>query len=487
MHTNSPYPLRGIDHLSVTAIRSYSECEVQSAYTRNFVGAPKPKAPVARVYGVAIHKLLEQTGRHWWSKVSQEGKPLEVNGPSKKFVAYGRIFIEKVLREKMGARGGNAEVEPLLWPFERDRDSLNEAEWQERITEEIGKYIGRGYLALEAMRLQFCEPMDQKSMLFELDFSHSNITLKTPIGPLKLHGQIDRIDAFADGDVLYDYTSGWVVNTYKNRKAIVDDLQMTIYHYVKNLLTSRPPKAMYIQPLEFRKDFLYEHGGSTFRKLAIAIPDRSHPEFIKDVQLLAHDVWEMVDMVVRAHCFSKTEKEEWQPKSSYGKKAGFAESVKQSRFVPRIGDWCTNCAFVNHCRDDHRQDWLVHEGRHRRLIGIEDAPIVQLLPMQEPQQRQDTLFDKAPARSVYRSKPLKELRQEMIGSKNFVARNQVNVVLNNVLKLMINKGQCPCTQPKMKLYPIWILPYIPEINSKHVSIAEVCKSCPHPNCPRAQE
>ena len=285
-----PYPLKNVDHASVSALRLYMTCEAEGAYQRNYVGAPKPPLPVPLAFGIATHKLLDQAGKYWWKKVKTEGRPL---GPEegRNFVNYGRVFVGKVFAEQLNPRGTRI-PQKLQWFSEAARQRWSPEELEERITEAKGKYLGKIWNALEALRLEFTEQRDLRDMLFEYTFG----TKKRPAvlsyngWQDNLHGQIDRIEVDDAGYEVGDYKTGWIVKLYQSdRIHLVEDLQMTGYWEFLRKHFGKPPRLMYFQPLEFRSEDLKRLGPGLLRSLRIPVPPRTE-EHLNDMVLLARDV-----------------------------------------------------------------------------------------------------------------------------------------------------------------------------------------------------
>lgn len=491
---NSPYPLKGINHLSASAIADYAgNCEAKSAYRRNFVGVPDLGLPVAAVYGVAIHTLCERLCRQWWRGISQTGQPLNFEDAQKQ-IRYGMMFVKNVLTEQEhSARGEGFPPERIRWMTEAEKASLKPAEYEEQIKEKIGQYQGRAYNALAAVALEYSAPLPFSQMVFEFNFSGLRLTVGKPgtLWQARLEGQIDRIRYAPDGYDVTDYKTGYVISEYEKRKKLAEDIQMTIYNLAMLQKEGRPPKEMFIQPLEIRKEFRHKHLAQTLPLLRKPVPIRTEAHF-RDLNLLASDVLRMIHYVVNADRYSRQEREEWRPESAEAEKLGLHENVAQARFIPRIGSWCQKaCQYYELCQKDHADDWA--EYRLRYVTDPEEGVQVPLPipPPRDGREAQGVLFDREAKRSPYQSKKNRLLKREMVASGNFFPKTKLRGIatlslrgslVEDIQKTLLLDGHCPCT--KFQLTPRFVLENLGLLENQLVTVKELARYCPCEHCPR---
>ena len=495
---NSPYKLKESPHLSATGIRTYLSCEAQGAYSRNFDDVPNVPTPIAMGVGIALHYMNEDFGKHLW-------KHYKLNGPigkeeHKGWVNFGRIFLEKMLNGLCGSRGPGSPPENFRFRTDKKASELNPREYNEALAQEKSNYLGTMYIALEALRRQFTVPREWTDLEFEFKFSGSEVGLKEisewakgPLFSIKeavtwsypITGSIDLLEVYPSGYDITDYKSGWIINQYKDRFKLAEDIQMTLYSYACLELLGRLPSNIYIQPLEMSKAWLEKHDSEALRKLRILVPPRTEPEYFEDITIIGKDIQSMVNMVVNPSKYTEAERQMWRPKSGVARKAGLADSVRQSRFVPRIGPWCDNCKFLELCQKDHLADWQAKRETETCEIPEETNGFQHFNLPQKPEIDQLTLFEPAKAKSTYLPKGKKSEKQAMLESKNFVPDSKLKAPLTNKAKSLLT-GVCPCVQ--YKLYPIWLLELVPHlIRGKLTELHSLGSDCPWGNCPRRKE
>lgn len=481
--TPSPYPLKNVGHISVSALKLYMACEAQGAYQRNYLGIPKPALPVPIAFGIAAHKLLEQAGKFWWGKTKTEGHPLG-SDEGRNFVRYGTVFVAKVLAGQKNPRGTGRPAE-LQWWSESARNRWSPEELVKRIAAEKQKYQGKIWNILEALRLEFTQPLAFRQMHFEYIFGTKQrpATLSHDGWQDRFRGQVDRIEVDDSGYEIWDYKTGWIVKLYQtDRIHLVEDLQMTGYWEFLRKHFGTPPRQMYFLPLEFRSEDLKRLGPGLLRSLRVCVPARTE-EHLRDMALLARDVHAMLGMIVKWRQFSDRDREEWVPRSSYARKAGFAESVREARFKARPGPHCLNCPFVNVCPTDHPQDWSTD--RQEQLVNLTGeeglfAPPPSSQPEKEPQ---PWLFSDLEYRSPHYRKPEKTVRERLLASGGFVRKDRFTSQLNAALKLLESQGTCPCLD--LNLRPKFLFAIAKRLAyGEEVKPAELGQDCPFDQCPR---
>lgn len=495
---NSPYRLKGIGHLSASALSDYAgNCEAKSAYRgRNFIGVPEVGQPVAAVYGVAIHALCDRFGKQWWRQVRQFGKPLDFKDVQGQ-LRYAMMYVANALSEqKHSARGESFSPEKIRWMSDAERESISPAQYRELVKEKIGQYQGRAYNALAAVALEYTVPLPFSHMVFEFNFNGLKIMIGKAGTPwqTRLEGQIDRIRYFPQGYDVTDYKTGFVISEYEKRKKLAEDIQMTVYNLAMIRKEGAPPKEIFIQPLEVKKEFRQKHLSQTLPLLRKPVPIRTEVHF-RELNLLASDVLRMIDYVVNADRYCQREREDWKPESAEADKLDLKRNVIEGRFIPRIGSWCAkNCQYYELCQRDHASDWE----EYRLRYGSDPEEGVQApLPIphpQQPQAIQGTLFEREAKRSPYFSKKNRELKREMVASGQFYPKVKLRGIdtpslkgslVEDIRKTLLADGHCPCT--KFQLTPRFALENLGLVESGLVTIGDLSKYCPCEHCPRRDE
>ncbi|MGE5298279.1 MAG: PD-(D/E)XK nuclease family protein [Acidobacteriaceae bacterium] len=492
----SPYPLKDIDHLSASAMTNYcGMCEANRAYRGNFIGVPSVSVPYAAAHGTVIHLMAQRLAKMAWTKVKQTGRPISDFDLKRlaKTVRYGVILVEDVLREKHSARGESAPMEPIRWMTQAERAAKTEAEYEEFIEKKIEEGKRRAFNSLYSLVLEYTEPLPFTDMAFEFNFNRYNLLIGVPNSEwrVRFEGQIDRI-RYAPGFYdLTDYKTGYVISDYQKRQKLAEDIQMTVYHYVMTKLTGRPPRDMYIQPLDIPTAFRKEHGAKTLALKRIPVPCRRSIH-VEDLDRLVSDIRQMVYMVVHANSFSLKQREDWRPSSDFAGKLALEDNVVQGRFVPRIGSWCPKvCQYYELCLVDHREDWEEYRLKHGNDLYEPAEPAVQVSRPERAESEQGMLFVRGPKRSPYMSKVRRLRRREMVASGDFLPRTRLRGIptpsikgslANDCQRFLTALGPCPCVE--FKLTPRWFVENVGLIAAKSVSVGELAQYCPCPDCPR---
>jgi hypothetical protein len=484
---NSPYQLKTITHLSATAIRDYMSCEARGAYARNFVDVPKVAKPVSMQVGIMYHTLLERYASLLWKKSRESSERRILKDEHKGYVRYGFVLMQKMLKGEIGPRGPGAAPEQFTWPFATRRSAMNEQEYEAKVESEIGRYSAMTSLLLEAQRQQFTVPPHFTDFRPEFNIGKPVAALRNTANHwhFPVAGSMDLLEIYPDGYGIGDYKSGWIVQKYKDRINLIEDLQMTLYSYAMEMIIGRPPSKLFIQPVEFSAAFLDEHGPETLRKLRIELPLRQDPSYYRDLMMLAQDIQELVYRIVRPSHYTEADQQTWAPRSSFGLRAGFDQSVKEGRFKPRVGAWCKTCQYSTLCSKDHPADWEQDKFlNHEVETTSPQLPIQPLVEVTTEPPAQLGLFEEPKRTAVYVKKANKQIRAEMLQSNQFVTKAKVVPVLNKIVKQMKDQGDCQCT--RLDLFPLWVLPVLSELLDQHnaLTMHTVCTTCPYEDCLR---
>ncbi|MBX4188083.1 MAG: PD-(D/E)XK nuclease family protein [Candidatus Doudnabacteria bacterium] len=493
MH-NSPYRTKMPGHQSASSIKTFIDCEAQAAYQRYFINAPRPPNSIAIVFGKAMHKMVERMGKAIWRK-KLKGEDLS---ETKGWTAYGVRFIKNVLDGVHGSSGETFPAEPIRFFSKRQSDAMTPQTYQEALAELKKKYIGKAWLALEAFRLEAIYPNEYKWMAFELDFSKHRIILELNeyfrgvLPAVKVNGVIDSLRMRKDkGYVIYDFKTGYITTKYRSREVQITDHQMTIYHLAMRKLMGRAPEMMFIQPLEIGSAKLKDHGPFTLREERIAIPPRTETHF-EQLALLASDIYDVLSMVVYPERYSAEARNSYLPNSTYGQYAQFQKNVQEGRFVPRIGDRCESCDYLDACRDDHRHDWVEYEQNRTRDYSRSVIPIQLVEPEEdktlEPGRQLYLLDHGIRKKSKYERKSTKELKKELLATGMFVHRRALKGALNGqVIRMLDLSGPCPCRS--LNLVPMTITNVVPELprGAGQALVNHWAAKCPYQECPRTKK
>jgi hypothetical protein len=266
---------------------------------------------------------------------------------------------------------------------------------------------------------------------------------------------------------------------------------MTIYDYAGNQIFGYQPKGMYIQGLEISTEDRKQLGASALKKKRYRreVPRRVQAHY-DDVALLAADIAQMIEMIVNRHLYSEKELQEWVPDSSYGRKAGFAESVAEGYFKPRIGEWCTSCPYFELCPVDHPKVWEEAEFEEE----ITETPEPLRIPLGVPADRQLALFEKEARRTRNKSKRKIEIREELVATGSFVPiktlrQNKTRPTItglvpyiNKFRDLLLEHGLCDCLDTN--LLPWEFVAGLPDLAKGRITLQELLSRCPNPNCSR---
>ena len=497
---NMPFQLKPILHTSASGLRDFMSCEAKHGFARNCIGVPELPQPVAAVFGIVFHFFAQWLGEKFWKIARAKGRLPYHEG--KKYHKVARSFLLRVLAEQTGPRNFADKVPVRIrWFSPRRQSLLSDAEYRDAVKEATDQMVGRLYNAIEAYRLEFTNPNRNTGMVFEKGFSGSNIALRPPFddGPsIKVDGFIDWIRFFSSSRyVYYDFKTGWVVSEYTKRVNVVEDIQMTIYDYAGRKIFGQPPSQMFIQPMEFATAFLREHGSAAMSKKRILIPPRTDAHFA-DLELLARDVFQAANLVAEAYKYTQSQLDDWTEESAYGRKAGFAENVRQLRYIPRIGPACEGCKYIGLCQSVNEEDWKAYA----KATGSEDSEPVSdpflVLPESKPALTDNRLiFDLVPKRSVYVSKTKKQMKSQMLETGDFVpiktlqqTKTRPTIMgmvpfFNRLLEWTRALGPCPCVE--LNLFPIHLAQHLRELYFGKISLAQVLSQCPCEGCPRKKK
>lgn len=485
---DNPYSVKLISHLSASSIRDFMSCEAKAAYARVFVDVPQVALPVGMAAGVMFHGLMEKYGQILWKDVQQSKNKCIGIMDRKSYPNFGCVMMRQMLDGKIGCRGPGTKPDTIAWRADRLKLKVDEAHYLELVEEEKAGYVGMTYLLLEALRLQFTVPSDLIDLKFEYGIGKPQARMASPdkTWQFALHGSIDLVEYFPYGYNVVDYKSGWIIGKYKDRLNLIEDIQMSLYSYAMERITGQIPSGLIIQPLNFSKEDLDTHGPYTLSNLRINLPPRNSSAYFEELMKLGEDIYHLSQFIARKIHFSNKEKEQWEPKSLYAKKAGFKESVVETRYKPRIGPWCDSCQFVKLCVKDHPSDWERHSAIEQQVMEAStEIPIQQLVSHPSENKDQLELFEHLPPKTQYLRKSLKEIKHEMVQSGHFVTKAKIMPTLNKVKAMMKALGQCPCTD--LDMFPLWILDQAVELLSAKKSIKDACVKCPYPQCTRIQK
>jgi hypothetical protein len=503
MRHNMPFKLKTIDHTSASGIKDAIWCELKHGLARNAVDVPKPPTPVAAVFGIVFHFFAQNLGEKYWRIISEKGRVVISKDEMNSNIGKARWFLSQTLAEKRGPRGYD-DVEPvrIRWFSPKMEAELSPEELEEKKEEKIRYMMGNLSNAIRAYCLQFTLPNKFAEMQFELPFKGQIVggPVRNLVNALtvKLDGFIDWVRVLPNFQFeVYDFKTGYVVNDYKKRINIVDDLQMTIYDYVCRQIYQAPPTAMYIQPMDgFSTKFLQKYGEYTMEKLRIPVDPvpRTQTHF-QELEAIAADVFEMSNMVANAYFYTPSQLNDWQPSSNYGKKVGFERNVRELRYIPRIGPGCETCQFLGLCQKICADDWKEYARKHGSL----DSELVVDSFLPEPKEppappAPRLIQDFAPKRSEYVKKPDRVIKNEMLQTKQFVpvktlpkSKHRTTTTglvpfINQLVVHMRSLGDCPCL--KHKLFPIHVVPHLDDLYFQRISLNKVLQQCPHEGCPR---
>lgn len=468
--------------MSATTISSFSDCEEQSAYVRLYKDVPPVSDPLPLVFGRVIHIFHE---RLW-------------NGPKENAEGiknYGMVFLKRVFAGDHGSEGESYAPESIGWLSRRQMEELSASEIKEKIEEKKKQYMGKGYLALEALYLDRIAPSPFVRTEVEFDIKKHDIVLKDNHASLALHlsGYIDRLQFLGDGSYdLLDVKTGNAGQTYK-RNTVVRNIQMTVYQLAGYRIFGQNPRRMFIfalggidgDRLEWaREDVLSGRPPKAFEdeKVRISFGIRKAVHFT-NLARIAADVRSVMRMIIHPEEFQKWEFENWEPLSDWGKLADFGDNIRERRFIPRIGSGCSDCPYIELCKHDNSDDWKKY--RESLSVGTEptvphDAAVVHPVPEPEPQ---GVLFETLPKPKPLR-KSDREINRELKETGLFPKSREIQGEVKRIHKLIppLPDGTlCPCR--RLDRVPVTLLECLGEYRKGTLSIAKLLAKCPYKECP----
>lgn len=484
-----PYHVKTLAHVSASGLKDYSHCEAMSAYRRNYEGVPEVLQPPNMIYGIVFHNMVQKLGNVLWKKARVNGGVIPPDY-CQNFHLYAKNYLNKVLNGIHGPRDAEEPPVRFRWFSRKKMEKMSAMEYNRAVQEEKNKMYGRMYNAIEAYRLDFTIPSGCIDVEFEYNFSSQNIMLRPILSdfpPVKIDGAMDRIQIYPNQEYdVTDYKTGSIIQHYRSRHNLVEDIQMTCYDFVGRLIYGKMPKAIYIQPMDIPTEFRKEHGAHAMRMLRISVPRRNEDQF-NDLGYFAADVVRMVEMVVNSEGYTQSEREDWVPQSLYARKAEIQQNVLQGRFIPRIGPWCDSCLYLGLCQRDHQDDW--------KKYSTADVDIPEAIPESEmppPKEKNPdanyTLFDIQPKRSKYIKKSERAIKDELLATKDFmqpkssIGRKGFYTFIKNVFEWMRGKGPCQCTRSKLE--PLWLMDHLRALYKGEISLQEALDKCPLQDCER---
>ncbi len=456
-------------------------CEEQEAFRNRYEGVILPPPHISKIYGVVFHRYAELLCQTLWNRTKGSSAALPADSGAKfvKWVATGRL--PAVLDGREDPRGGPSKGQQFAWLGNEQRQKLTPDQAEQFIQNERGKMIGRMYLALEAIRREFLTILPYTEMQFEVDFGAQKELLwrlEAELG-FRLKGQIDRLQFLASSYEIMDYKSGWIVEKYlKDRHALVEDVQMTIYNLVASVLYGHPPSNLYFQLVEFSREEMDKYGLGVALQKRVPVPRRTETHKLELIQI-GRDIHAMVERVTHPERFSSSELQSWEPVSSHGKKTGLEDNVRQGRYIPRIGGWCKTCDFIDLCKTKNREDWqrYKHEDPEPTIAQSEPPPY-----SFHSQPEQQDLLGGLPKRSIHYRKPQALVREQLQKSGLFLPKAKVLPFYNKVLAAMENQGSCPCLE--VRLRPVFLFELIPQFIEGKLKPEDFGRLCPNQECPR---
>lgn len=473
------YHLRFPYSLSATSISWFSDCEQRFFYKWIALDVPITPSHVSLVYGSSMHAMAQ----HIWNQKLRDGKL------TPGIVRYCHAFIVGALNGRHGSRSTTEPPQPIRWFSLSEEIRLTKAEKEEALQEKKKEYITKAYFALHAIYLECVAPSPFVRTEIEYSFKRNKIMLPVLDGDMNfpLIGVIDRVHFLLNDEyILKDYKTG--LSSFYQRNKLVRDIQMTIYQYAGEWIWGRPPKAMFIQPLEVTKRDLETYGEKTLEHLRISVPVRKDPVHFEGVMNIARDILAIIDFLVYPSRHTKEEKDSWQPVSEWGKMAAFTDNIEQNRFVPRIGTWCGACPYNQTCHRDNPKDWeRWGETRENASLGSDVKEEVKTKPEELP--AQESFFpEKRRARSYTQSE--RQIRKSMISSGNFFHAKNVAARLKEMHKILKN-GSSPCPCVRLNLISLSFLVLLPQFLAdkgkrridRKVTERELGEICPYETCP----
>lgn len=462
--------------ISASTASSFSKCEQRFAFERLIEDVPFVPTPIQLVFGTVVHKAHERMWRHVLT-----GK----NSLQPSIVNYWLMFLNQIFDGRHGPEGESTAPLAIRWLTPAEQSGLTEQEINEKIEEKKKKYRGTAYLAFRALYLECTAPSPFVRTEVEYDFSHRNITIKSPLGTVEyaVSGRIDRIQFRPNDDyIVLDLKTG--AARYQ-RDELIGNIQMTMYQYACQKIFGRPPKQMFIQPTSLSKEFLQKHQEKALEQRRIPVEIREDPIHFENLALLIEDVRDALNFVIDADRYSDKEKNEWQPSSNWGRMARFTDNVSQGRFVPRIGLWCEFCPFLELCQKVNADDWQAYR-QSLESEGKKLEPAIEPLSQETPAAGQKSLFHPARPKSKYLPKSERQIKEELKESKHFITLREAKTLPAKIQKLIPLKNGRPCPCRRHGFVPYFLLENFRKYKENKITLVDLINNCPYSECPHRE-
>ncbi|MBI4094958.1 MAG: PD-(D/E)XK nuclease family protein [Candidatus Liptonbacteria bacterium] len=465
--------------LSASTMQSFVNCEMQCAYERLLVDPPSILEPLPRVFGNVIHSLHELL----WKNPAERADGV---------VRRGMGILSGVLKGAHGLKGEKSPPVLIRFLTRRQITGLTESEVEERTKEEKEKYMAKGRLMLQALRLERIAPVPNLDLVeVERDLGKDGIEIQEHHAwrAYRLSGRMDRIFHYADGSYeIFDVKTGKVDERYA-RLVLLHNIQMTLYHRAGFSLFGRDPIRMWLIALRdvskstlarAQEELSSGRSPDALREMYVEVPLRKPVDFT-DLAQLAADIDTVMRMVIFPHRYRPWQIEAWEPLSAIGKKADFKDNVREGRFMPRIGAWCETCTFLEACREDNASDWEKHYRTRAVPAGNETPPPA--APHVPPDEPQVALFE-----TFARPKSLRKSDREhkrKLRELGFLPRKSLLALYKRAPQLIPAFRNIPCACRELDVFhPEMIARLLISFLKGTPPILEVVRQhCPYEECP----
>lgn len=399
---------------SDSSLEIYANCPANFAYNYGlFARRGKPEKFVWFIYGSVIHSVADSIRTDILINKRVNPSKMSKEDEEKYFRKYYHQI--KLAMDPEFAYQQKAECEPFIYIPRESIDKMGPKKYRALEEKKRRAYLEKAWNTIKAVFYSTRVQTKYTFNKYEWRFSSQKFrapNLHMPEYPIWLLGAFDEINYMQDGSDLWyivvDLKSG-----NKTNLKLQNNHQMLMYNYVlRNIDHSSPsqqyrkekdpntgevikvpnptldylkvfngipPRDQFLVSLDIDGWALHKHGDYTLYSEDFRLPvdvnfDVEWPEhhkFISDVSTEQHYMLKGYDK--QGHLYAPTD---FEPLSIRGKQIDIGRSMREQRFVPRIGPRCGLCPAKQWCKEDHPVDWEQYKERHGLGINYEDEHFV---------------------------------------------------------------------------------------------------------------
>lgn len=385
---------------SDSSLEIYANCPANFAYNYGlFAHRGKPEKFSWFIYGSIIHKIAD--GIRTEVLVDKTVSPyMSKEDESKYFRKW--FYLVKLAMDPEFCYQEKGECEEFIYIPRDSIQRMGMTAYRKLAGQKKETYLRKAWNTIKAVYYSTRIQARFTYSKYEWRFSSQKFrveNLHRPDNRIWLLGAFDDIHYMVDGSdlwyIIIDLKSG-----NKNNLKLRNNHQMLMYNFVArhidhaspskkdgprmehlSIFNHRPPREQYlvsldVEPWLFTKhkhpeQILHSEDMKLLVEVNFDVEWPEHHKFISDVSTEQHYMLKEYDQ--NGNLFAP---EEFEPLSVRGKQLDIGRSMREQRFVPRIGPHCGLCPAKQWCKEDHPDDWDQYRERHSLGVNYEEQDFI---------------------------------------------------------------------------------------------------------------